>query len=345
MPEDNQTDLRYSVSDKRKILIRDFFVKWEVLLIGILILIIIIFSNISPYFLDSYNILDASADFSEKAILALSMTLLIVCGEIDLSIASIIAVTSLSMGLASNKFGINTPGLIFISLAVGALLGFVNGYIITKFKLSSMIVTIGTMSLYRGIASGILGNSSIKHYPETFTSLGQDYLWETVPLSFFSFCILAVIFGIVLHKTAAGRKMFALGNNPVATKYSGVRIDKLKIGLFVLSGILAGLVSVYLTARLGSTRPNIAYGMELEVVTMVVLGGVSISGGKGTMIGVFIACLVLGFLTYGLRLVNIPGIIMTIFIGGLLISSISLPVIIERIKSYRVRRREEGSGG
>jgi len=335
MLEDNQTDLRYSVADNPKRAMKSFLVKWEVLLVGILILIIIIFSNISPYFLDSYNILDASADFSEKAILALSMTLLIVCGEIDLSIASIIALTSLSMGLAANKFGINTPGLILISLVVGAFLGFVNGYIITKFKLSSMIVTIGTMSLYRGIASGILGNSAITNYPESFTTLGQDYLWETIPLSFLSFCILTVIFGIILHKTIVGRKIFALGNNPLTTKYSGVRIDKLKIGLFVLSGILAGLVSVYLTARLGSTRPNIAYGMELEVVTMVVLGGVSISGGKGTMAGVFIACLVLGFLTYGLRLVNIPGIIMTIFIGGLLIASISLPVIIEKIKKLK----------
>ncbi|RLD08079.1 MAG: ABC transporter permease, partial [Chlamydiae bacterium] len=300
-------------------------------------LIIVIFSNISPYFLDSYNILDASADFSEKAILALSMTLLIVCGEIDLSIASIIAVTSLSMGLAANKFGLNTPGLIFVSLAVGALLGFINGYIVTKFKLSSMIVTIGTMSLYRGIASGILGNSAITHYPESFTTLGQDYLWETIPLSLLSFCVLTVIFAIVLHKSTFGRKLFALGSNSVAAKYSGVRADKIKIALFVLSGVLAGLVSVYLTSRLGSTRPNIAYGMELGIVTMVVLGGVSITGGKGTIAGVFIACLVLGFLTYGLRLVNIPGIIMTIFIGGLLIASISIPVIIQRVKNYRER--------
>ena len=338
MLEDNQTNLRYSVSDKPKILIRDFLVKWEVLLIGILILIIIIFSNISPYFLDSYNILDASADFSEKAILALSMSLLIVCGEIDLSIASIIALTSLSMGIAANKFGINTPGLVCISLLVGALLGFINGYIITKFKLSSMIVTIGTMSLYRGIAAGILGNSAITHYPERFLSIGQEYLWDQIPISFLTFIFLVLIFGIVLHKTTVGRKLFAMGNNATAAKYSGVRINKLKLALFILSGITAGLVSVFLTSRLGSTRPNIAYGMELEVVTMVVLGGVSITGGKGTIIGVFLACLVLGFLTYGLRLVNIPGIIMTIFIGGLLISSISLPVIIEQIKKFREQK-------
>ena len=332
MQENNQTEIFYEIAEKPPFSFKNFLMKWEFLLFLILLLVIIVFSKISPYFLDTYNILDASEGFSEKIILSLPMALLIICGEIDLSIASIIALTSLSVGIASKNFGIGAEGLIVISLFVGALLGFINGYIITKFKLSSMIVTIGTMSLYRGIASGILGNSAIKDYPGKFLSIGQEYLWDYVPVSLIVLIVLVPVFAVILHKTSFGRKIYATGNNTVAAKFAGIRTDRLKLLLFIVSGITAGLVSVLVTSRLGSTRPNIAFGMELEVVTIVVLGGVSITGGRGTIPGVFLAGLVLGFLTYGLQLVNIPGIIMTIFIGGLLICSIALPALIKFIR-------------
>ena len=331
MYKNNRTEIYNESADLLKPAIIKISTRWEFLLAEILFLLVAVFSKISPYFLDAYNIFDASAGFSEKAILALSMTLLIICGEIDLSIASIIALSSLSMGIASKNFGFGAEGLIIISLSVGALLGFINGYIITRFKLSSMIVTIGTMSLYRGIASGILGNSAIKKYPERFLIIGQEYLFDYIPVSLILFLILVIIFGIILHKTTLGRKIYATGNNALASKFACIRTDKLKRMLFILSGTIAGLVSVLITSRLGSTRPNIAFGMELEVVTIVVLGGVSITGGKGTIAGVFLSSLVLGTLTYGLQLVNIPGIIMTIFIGGLLICSISVPALLIKL--------------
>jgi rhamnose transport system permease protein len=319
---------RYHVADRPPFRIADFLLRWETILCLLLIAVAIAGQLLSPYFLDIYNQLDNTANFSEKAIVALAMALLIVARDIDLSVAAIIAVASLAMGEASLA-GAPAPVLVLVGLAVGAACGAFNGALVTRFALPSIVVTIGTMSLFRGLANLVLGDQAITTYPPSFAVLGQGHLpvGYPVPYSFTLFLILATIFGFVLHRTALGRRIFALGNNPVAARFSGIPVDRIRFWLFVLTGTMAGLAAVLLTARIGSTRPNIALGFELEAVTMVVLGGVSIAGGSGTILGVVLGVLVLGLASFALSLVNVPGVVINVLNGLMLIGAISVPII------------------
>jgi rhamnose transport system permease protein len=324
------TSLRYAVADRRKAAAADFWLRWEVLLLVLLAVVMLVNSRLSPWFLDYYNLLDSTFNFSEKAIMALSMTLIIVTRDIDLSVASIIALASVFMGLAAQA-GAGVPLLVLIGLAAGLLAGFANGAIITRFQIPAIVVTIGTMSLFRGIAYVVLGDTAITSYPAGFSWFGQSYLVWSIPFEFVLFLVLAAVFGFVLHFTTTGRRIYAIGNNPVAARFSGIPVDRYRLVLFTLNGLMAGLAAVLLTSRIGSTRPNIAAGWELEVITMVVLGGVSIMGGSGTISGVFIAVFVLGMMTFGLSLMNVPGIVMSVFVGVLLIASIAVPILIRRM--------------
>ncbi len=323
---------RYEVADRAPRTVSDFLLRWETILVVLLVAVIIGNTIISPYFLDIYNLSDATFNFSEKAIIALGMTLLILVRDIDLSVAAIIALASLAMGLAADA-GATTPLLILIGLFVGAVCGAFNGFLVARIGLPSIVVTIGTMSLFRGLAQVILGDQAITKYPLDFQALGQGYLikWPPIPYSFALFLILAAIFTVVLHRTAFGRKLFAMGNNPVAAQFSGIPVNRIRFWLFVLTGLLSGVAAVLLTARIGSTRPNIALGWELEVITAVILGGVSISGGAGTIPGVVIAVFILGLATFGLSLVNVPGIVISVLLGLLLIVSIAVPIIVRRL--------------
>jgi rhamnose transport system permease protein len=220
---------------------------------------------------------------------------------------------------------------------VGIFCGAFNGFLVTRLALPSIVVTIGTMSLFRGIAQVVLGDQVINKYPSFYTAIGQSYLidWPPLPYSFVIFLMLAVVFAAVLHKTAFGRKLYAIGNNPMAARFSGIPVDRIRFWLFVLTGLLAGLAATLLTARIGSTRPNIALGWELEIITMVILGGVSIAGGSGTIPGVVLAVFILGLITFGLSLINIPGIVISVILGFLLIASIALPIIIKKLLNKR----------
>ena len=297
---------------------------WESLLLVVALAIFLANSFASPYFLNAWNLSDATFNFTEKAMIAFAMALLIVSGEIDLSVASIIALASTAMG-AAVQFGADTPTLVAVGLGVGLLAGAFNGFLVTGLGLPSIVVTIGTMSLFRGIAYIVLGDQAYRGYPESFAFFGQGYVWWVISFEFVLFALVAVIYGVVLHKTNFGRAIFAIGNNPTGALFSGIRVQRVKFILFLLTGLMAGVAAVCLTSRLGSTRPSIAVGWELEVVTMVVLGGVNILGGSGSIPGVVIAAFVMGLVTFGLGLLNVPGIVMSIVIGALLISVIALP--------------------
>lgn len=320
--------LRQPIPDTAPRRISDWLLRWESILVLLLALVIIGNTMISPYFLDIYNLSDATYNFSEKAIVALPMALLIITREIDLSVAAIIALASLGTGLAAEA-GAPLWVLLLVGPTVGLLCGAFNGFLVTRIGLPSIVVTIGTMSLYRGLAQVVLGDQVIRQYPKDYTAIGQSYLvsWPPLPHSFVIFLVLAVLFGIVLHKTAFGRKLYAIGNNPVAARFSGIPVDRIRFLLFVLTGLLAGLAATLLTARIGSTRPNIALGWELEIITMVILGGVSIAGGSGTIPGVVLAVFILGLITFGLSLVNVPGIVISVILGCLLIVAIAAPIL------------------
>ncbi|MCR6501011.1 ABC transporter permease [Shinella sp. CPCC 101442] len=307
---------------------------WETLLVAVALAIFLVNSFASPYFLDPWNLSDATFNFTEKAMIAFAMALVIISGEIDLSVASIIALTSTVMGYAV-QLGFDTPALVMIGLATGLLCGAFNGLLVTGLGLPSIVVTIGTMSLFRGLSFLILGDQAFTGYPASFSWFGQGYVWWVFSFEFCLFVLLAVIYGVVLHKTNFGRAVYAIGNNQTAALFSGVRVGRVKFVLFLLTGLMAAIASICLTARLGSTRPSIALGWELEVVTMVVLGGVNILGGSGTIPGVVLAALIMGMVTFGFGLLNVPGIVMSIFIGLLLISVIALPILYRRFRGRR----------
>jgi rhamnose transport system permease protein len=304
------------------------------LLVVVAVAIFAINSFASPYFLDPYSLSDLTFNFTEKGLIAFAMALLIISGEIDLSVAAIIALASTMMGMAVQA-GAGTPVLVLIGIVVGLGCGAFNGLLVTRLGLPSIVVTIGTMSLFRGIAFIILGDQAYKGYPESFAFFGQGYVGWVVSFELVLFLVAAVVFWFVLHRTSFGRRVFAIGNNPVAAQFSGVRVGRIKFILFCLTGLMSGIASVLITSRLGSTRPSIAQGYELEVITMVVLGGVSILGGAGSILGVVLAAFIMGLVTFGLGLLNVPGIVMSIFIGLLLIIVIALPIVWRRLRGGR----------
>ena len=297
---------------------------WETLLLAVAVAIFIFNSFASPYFLNAWNLSDATFNFTEKAMIAFAMALLIIAGEIDLSVASIIALASTAMG-AAVQAGAGTPVLIIVGISTGLICGAFNGVLVTRWGLPSIVVTIGTMSLFRGISYIVLGDQAYRGYPSEFSFFGQGYVWWVISFEFVLFTIIALIYAVILHQTNFGRAVYAIGNNPTAALFSGIRVQRVKFILFLMTGLMSGIAAICLTSRLGSTRPSIAFGWELEVVTMVVLGGVNILGGSGSIPGVIIAAFVMGLVTFGLGLLNVPGIVMSIVIGMLLIGVIALP--------------------
>ncbi|WP_088342582.1 MULTISPECIES: ABC transporter permease [Rhodomicrobium] len=304
---------------------------WEMLLIAVALAVFAVNALASPHFLNPWNLSDATFNFTEKAMIAMAMALLIIAGEIDLSVAAIIALASTAMGLAL-QFGADTPVLVLTGLATGLLCGAFNGLLVSGFALPSIVVTIGTMSLFRGIAYIILGDQAFTGYPSEFAYFGQGYAWWVFSFELALFAAIALAFGILLHATSFGRLVYAIGNNPTGALFSGIRVARVKFILFLLTGLMSGIAAICLTSRLGSTRPSIALGWELEVVTMVVLGGVSILGGSGSILGVVIAAFIMGMVTFGFGLVNVPGIVMSIFIGLLLIAVIAAPILWRRLR-------------
>jgi rhamnose transport system permease protein len=307
---------------------------WEMLLVAVAIAVFLINSFASPFFLNPWNLSDATFNFTEKAMIAMAMALLIIAGEIDLSVAAIIALASTAMGLAL-QFGAGTPQLVFVGLAVGLVCGAFNGLLVAGFGLPSIVVTIGTMSLFRGIAYIILGDKAFTGYPADFAFFGQGYVWWVFSFEVALFALVAIAYGILLHLTSFGRMVYAIGNNPTGALFSGIRVGRVKFILFLMTGLMSGVAAICLTSRLGSTRPSIAIGWELEVITMVVLGGVSILGGSGTIPGVVIAAVIMGMVTFGFGLLNVPGIVMSIFVGLLLIAVIAAPIVWRRLRGER----------
>jgi rhamnose transport system permease protein len=309
---------------KKEFSVKKFFLQWEWLLVLLFILVNITNSSLSPYYLDFNNLRDATMTFLDKAFIVFPMVMVMILRDIDISVASIVALASVVMAHLYT-LGVPMELAVLICLAVGAICGLINGLLIVKFKeLSAVIVTLATMIIYRGIAYIILEDQSAGSFPEWFGFFGWGYVYG-IPFILLAFVVLAVIFGLLLHKTTFGRRVYAIGNNPTASRFSGVQVDKMKIIVFTLAGLMAAVTALFLTSRMGSTRPNVALGYELDVIAMVVLGGISTAGGKGKMVGAIIAIFLIGYLRYGLGLVNIPAQVLMIIIGLLLITAVMVP--------------------
>lgn len=311
--------------------------RWESMLALVLVIEFVCFASLSPYFLNVWTLSDATFNFTERAVIALPLALLIIAGEIDISVAAIVALASVAMGLAAAA-GVDTAGLVAIGLVTGLAAGMINGALVTLGRVPSIVATIGTMTLFRGIAYAVLGDRVLKDYPLSFTVFGQGYAVGPLSIELSILIVLAIVFGLFLHVTRWGRTIYALGANPTAARWSGVPVDRYRFLLFAVTGLCSGLAAVLLTSRLGSTRPSIAQGWELEIISMVILGGVSVWGGKGTIPGVLLAAVVLGFVNFGLGLLNVPGIVMSIIVGALLITVVAIPVLAERWWGRPARR-------
>ena len=314
-------------------------VRWEVMLVGLLAATIAYGASVSPYFLHSTNLFFICLNVGEVAIMALPLTLIVITGEIDLSVASVLGLSGVVMAELFTHGWPIWPAMI-AAVVCGAFLGAFNGFLVTRIGLPSLAVTIGTLTLYRGIAQGILPTDTIGGFPTGLASIGVVPIPHThIPYSIAFFAVLAVVFGVVLHATPMGRAIFAIGAGREAAFFAGIRVKRIKFWLFVLSGMLSGFAGVLWTLRFASARYDSGVGMELFVVTIVLLGGVSIFGGKGTIAGVVLATAVLGTLQTALTADLVPAQDQNIVVGALLIASVIVPNSADLYRRARTRLR------
>ena len=270
--------------------------------------------------------------------MAFAMTFLIITGEIDLSIASILALGSSMLGWSYQK-GAPIWLAIIICLVVGTLCGFINGFLVTKVGLGSLAVTIGTLALYRGIANGILGENTVNEFPEAYTSFGFDtfgtsFMPKTMPLIIF----FGLLFGFLLHRTPFGRRTLAIGQSPEAARFAGINVVRHKIIVFTFTGFMSGVAGVIYTFRFSTAQADNGVGLELLVISAILLGGVSIFGGVGTMWGVVAGVLLAGSVESWLTLREINAQWRTIVTGILLLISVAAPVLVQKSKERRERK-------
>lgn len=327
--------------------------RWESALALALVMVFVAGTQISPEFTSSYNLFTTCTNIGDLALMALPMTLLILTGEIDLSVASILALSSELLGdLWIHHWAL--PLAIVVCLLMGICAGAVNGLLITRVGLPSLAVTIGTLALYRGLADVILGPVSVSNFPASYTSVGiNGFLGiSSISWSVAAFAVLALATGLMLRFSSLGRALYAIGLNKEAAFHAGIRVKRIKFWLFVLSGLICSAVGVLYTFELSSAAENIGIGFELQVITIVLLGGVSIFGGKGSIFGVALAVVVYALLRSALLLTSsLNENDFQVVSGGLLILSVLVPNLAafsgrgrELMNRRRGRARLEAAG-
>ncbi len=316
--------------------------RWETLLVVVLIGLVIEGTRVSPHFLTGPNFANLTSAIMEVAIIALPSTLIIITGDIDLSVESMVGMAGAILGWLMVA-GLPVPIGIPIVLLIGALGGLLNGVLVTRIGIPSLVVTLGTLALFRGVANVVLGPRVISVWPDWFTEFGFGTIARSpIPYTLLVFVVLAVIYWAVTHGTWIGRQVFAIGRNKDAARYSGVRVKRVRTWLFVICGLISALAGILLAARFSSARNDNGTGMTLTVVTVVVLGGVDINGGKGTIPGVVLAVFTLAVLQNVLRLAGVSSEFQGIAIGVLLVVSVTVPylarqsrVLIDRVRGSR----------
>jgi rhamnose transport system permease protein len=304
-------------------------VRWETGLAIVVVLILIIGSAASPDFLTGNNLFNLGLSNGEIAIMTLPMTLIIISGEIDLSVASILGMASALLGVLWSH-GWPMPAVFVVVALTGLAAGAVNGLLVTRMRLPSLAVTIGTLALYRGIATILLGPNTVSSFPAAYTNLGINavpFTGNDITYSTAIFVVLAIIFGVLLHATPFGRSIYAMGASAEAAQFAGIRVKRIKTILFMLSGLICSLAGVLYTFRLDTAVQNNGLGLELDVVAIVLLAGVSIFGGKGSIIGVVLAVLAFAGIQNALLLTNFNQEATGIVTGALLLASVFVPIV------------------
>ncbi len=315
------------------------FVRWDVLVTVLLVAVFLAGAGGNPDFANTGNLSFALGDLGEIALIALPMTLLVVCGEVDLSVASVLGLASALTGSLWNA-GWAFETIVPFVLVVGVVCGLINGLLVTRLGLPSLAVTIGTLTLYRGLAYVVLGTEAISQFPQRYADLAvSDVPGTPIPYPVALFAVLAVATALLLHATGFGRSLFAIGSSEEAAFFAGIRVKRIKLLLFVVAGLVAAFAGIVFTLRYGSARADNGTGLELTVIASVLLGGVDFDGGKGTLGGVIAGVLLIGVLRNLLMLDDVSTEIQAIVTGLLLIVSVLTPRLTSVVREARARRQ------
>lgn len=334
-----QTAVARNYLDYGRPLWRRILLSREAAVFGALLLVIVVSSVSVRAFAKPITMTYLFLDIAPILLIALPMTLIIITGEIDLSVASIVGLSSVTLGVLHQE-GMPIEAAAVVALLVGLVAGAINGFLITIVGLPSLAVTIGTLALYRGLAVGLLGTKAVTEFTEFWTDLAKSKIGATaIPSVVILIVILAIIFGILLHFTPFGRGIYAIGLSADTARFSGVRVERTKFILFMLSGVVSALAGIYYTLRFGSARGDNATGLELSVIAAVLLGGVSIFGGRGALPGVLAGALLIGTLASALRLANVTSDVINVITGTLLIASVVGTSFLAWLRARRTRPR------
>jgi ribose/xylose/arabinose/galactoside ABC-type transport system permease subunit len=293
----------------------------EKILALVLIVELIVFGILSPYFFTVSNLLDTSRYFSETGLIAIGMSLIIITGGIDLSVGSLLALVSVVVGF-SMAAGVPLPVSIVLGLATGYLGGLFNGTLVTRLSLSPLTVTLGTMALYRGIAYAVSNSGAVSAFPDWFAYFGSYYVGGVVPLQLIVFVVVAAVVGLYLERGRFGRYIRGIGYNPRTTRFSGIDLNRVWTSAYVITGLLVAVAALIYTSRVSTSRANAGIGLELIVIAAVVLGGASIKGGSGTILGTVLGVLILAFLQQGLGLLGAPAALTLVAQGAVLLVAV-----------------------
>lgn len=321
--------------------LKDSLFRWETLLIILFLAVNIMNISVSKNYLNANTLMTAISTFLVRGFIALPMAFILLMGEIDISVGSIVALSATVLGYSYNA-GLPMGLAILAGLTTGLLCGMFNGLILTRFtELAPMIVTLGTQTLYRGFAEMILEDKSASklHESKFFYNLYYGKLLG-IPYILIVFLVLAVIFGIVVHKTVFGRYLYAIGSNREVAKYSGIPVQKVRFISYAVMGLICGVAGMYYAAWMGTIRSDIAVGYELEAVSMVVLGGISAAGGKGNFPGTIISIFTVGLLKHGLGLINVNSQTILMILGIILITVVMIPQIKNNRRVHHHNRKK-----
>jgi rhamnose transport system permease protein len=298
-----------------------FNVTQELVLLVALVAALAVLSVTAERFMTVGNLLNQGRLMTEVALVALPMTFIIITGGIDLSVGSIMGLTAILLGVFWQNVGLPLPAAIVLAMLVAVAAGFFNGLLITRVKVPALIMTLATLALYRGLAEGISQARSVRGYPDWFYVLGQGEVFG-VPTQLWVLAVAIVIFWVVLSRTTFGRALYAIGHNETAARYSAIKVDRIKIVIYSLSGLMSGLAGIIFVSRVSTTRSDMGTGLELDVIAAVVLGGTSIFGGIGTIAGTVLGFTLIQLLKNGLALTGVKGDATIVVIGTVLILSI-----------------------
>jgi rhamnose transport system permease protein len=311
----------------------------DAIMVYVLLLTIIVFSISIPRFASPVTTGFLLLDVIPVLLLAMPMTLVIITGEIDLSVASTAGLTSAVLGVLWQS-GVGIVPAIVLSLGVGVLAGAFNGLLVAAVGLPSLAVTIGTLALFRGLALVVIGDNAVADFPPELNQFVTSKLGATgIPTVMILVLVVIVVFGVILHFTPFGRGLYAMGYSKEAARFVGIRVERSKFWLYVAIGLVAAIVGIYWTLRYSSARSDNASGLELTVIAAVLLGGVSIFGGRGSIPGVVAGVLLIGTINYALRLGRVSDVVLIIVTGALLIISVIIPSVSAALARWRHERR------